>query len=145
MSTTVRETAHRDKRPHDLYRFYDTDGQLLYIGISFSAIQRAAQHRDAQPWWSDVARMDIEHLGTTTRRNAEQLERAAIAAESPRHNIAHNMKSVPKFWHRDDMCDQCAAPSSPAYVRPDKEQPGWLYALYVCNDCRRSWLTWWAA
>ena len=46
---------------HDLYRFYNAADQLLYIGISLHAAARASQHSKAQPWWQDVARMDVTH------------------------------------------------------------------------------------
>lgn len=76
----------------DLYRFYDADGTLLYIGISKSAIARMAQHADDKSWWHDVARMEVERIAGQ-RRNAEQAERHAIATEKPKHNIVHNTGS----------------------------------------------------
>lgn len=72
----------------DLYRFYNKDERLLYVGISLSAATRASQHRTQKPWWPDVARMDVEHLAT--REAALGAERRAIWAEHPMHNIAHN-------------------------------------------------------
>lgn len=77
-------------RPTDLYRFYDRDNRLLYIGISLSAVERAGQHRADKPWWPDIARMEVQHLGTVTRREAEAIERDAIVAEKPKHNVVHN-------------------------------------------------------
>lgn len=79
----------------DLYRFYDEHDTLLYIGISLSAAARASQHKATQPWWHEVARMDVEHLATDDRREAERLERAAIAAEEPLYNVAGNYE-----WRR---------------------------------------------
>jgi predicted GIY-YIG superfamily endonuclease len=72
----------------DLYRYYDADGQLLYVGISLSAVARASQHRAEKGWWQDVARMTVEHL--PTRQAAEDAERSAIRAEKPVHNVIHN-------------------------------------------------------
>jgi predicted GIY-YIG superfamily endonuclease len=68
----------------DLYRFFDGDGALLYIGISFSAVARAAQHRK-KGWWGNVAKMTVERLDT--RQAAEEAELAAIAKERPLHNV----------------------------------------------------------
>ena len=72
----------------DLYRFYDANDVLLYVGISLNAAHRANTHRKDKPWWTDVARMDVQHL--PTRSVALDAERAAIAAEKPLHNIIHN-------------------------------------------------------
>lgn len=74
----------------DLYRFYDTNQRLLYIGISLNAATRAAQHRTEKPWWTDVAHMRIEHLDVTSRAEALDIERRAIQTERPLHNIVHN-------------------------------------------------------
>jgi len=70
----------------DLYRLYDVKGQLLYVGISWSAMSRLAQHKNEKRWWKTVARVDIEHFAT--RKQAIQAESAAIKNEQPVHNIA---------------------------------------------------------
>jgi hypothetical protein len=72
----------------DLYRFYDTTDQLLYVGISIHAAQRAGQHRHASPWWSDAVRMEVERY--PDRSSAEDAERRAIINEHPLHNVVHN-------------------------------------------------------
>ena len=70
----------------DLYRYFDAEGRLLYVGISFSAIARASQHRSGKGWWVQVANMTVEHL--STREEATEAERVAILTERPIHNIA---------------------------------------------------------
>ena len=35
---------------HSLYRFYDSEGNLLYVGITGSVKYRTEQHRATQPW-----------------------------------------------------------------------------------------------
>jgi len=82
--------SHVSAFPHDLYRLYDSSGTLLYIGISYSAISRLSQHRATQPWAAEIARLDRQHLGPMTRREAEDIERQAIIAEKPLHNKTHN-------------------------------------------------------
>jgi hypothetical protein len=77
----------------DLYRYFDAEGRLLYVGISFSAIARAAQHRKSKGWWRDVANMTIEHL--PTRAAALDAERNAIIGEKPAHNIVWSSRPVP--------------------------------------------------
>ena len=77
----------------DLYRLRSASGELLYIGISYSAIARFAQHRESQPWIDDVASIEITHVDATRSELAE-IERAAIRSEHPRHNVVHNRSRV---------------------------------------------------
>jgi hypothetical protein len=79
----------------DLYRWFDAEGRLLYVGISLHAAARASEHRRSQPWWPLAVRMDIEKLGQITRAEAETVERAAIIAERPIYNIVHNAPTTP--------------------------------------------------
>lgn len=69
----------------DLYRFYDKDNRLLYVGMSLHAAKRASQHRRDKPWWNDVARMDVDHHDIT-EHELRRLESEAIYNDSPPHN-----------------------------------------------------------
>lgn len=71
-----------------LYRHYDSEGVLLYVGISLSAIYRLAQHEKAADWAQYIARVEIETF--KTRRDAENAERDAIEREEPIFNKAYN-------------------------------------------------------
>jgi hypothetical protein len=77
----------------DLYRFFDSEGTLLYVGISLHAASRASSHRQ-QGWWGGVARMDVEHLPPDVV--PEQVEQAAIIAEHPLHNVTFNPAANPR-------------------------------------------------
>lgn len=68
-----------------LYRHFDKDGALLYVGISLNAVQRLAQHRDASHWFADIASVKVEWFAD--RKEALAAERAAITAENPQHNL----------------------------------------------------------
>jgi excisionase family DNA binding protein len=57
----------------------------LYVGVSLSAIQRLAQHRDASHWFAEIASVKVERFAD--RKEALAAERAAITAENPRHNL----------------------------------------------------------
>ena len=72
-----------------LYRLYNADRELLYIGISKSALGRLAQHLDDKPWADEIATVKIERH-PVSRFEIEQMERDAIIAERPRYNKAHN-------------------------------------------------------
>lgn len=76
---------------HALYRFYDSTGGLLYIGITSDPGARFGQHRGDKPWWTEVANIGIEQF--SDRASVLTAERAAIVAERPRYNIIHNRPS----------------------------------------------------
>jgi predicted GIY-YIG superfamily endonuclease len=74
-------------KSEQLYRLFDADGTLLYIGISYSAIARFAQHKADKPWIGDVCRIEIE-THDVSRAEILEIERQAIISERPRYNIA---------------------------------------------------------
>jgi excisionase family DNA binding protein len=67
-----------------VYRLYDADDALLYVGITSGGARRLNDHRRAQGWWAQVHRATFEHHAT--RLAARIREDEAIAAERPRHN-----------------------------------------------------------
>jgi hypothetical protein len=67
-----------------IYRCYDKEGNLLYVGLSRDAIIRSAAHSAQSAWYPNVAVMKIEKF--SSREDAEEAERRAIAAENPLHN-----------------------------------------------------------
>lgn len=68
-----------------LYRFFNADGVLLYVGITGVGGSRWGQHAAEKAWWCEVAHTTTEHFAT--REEAAAAELAAIKAELPRHNI----------------------------------------------------------
>lgn len=94
----------------DLYRFYDKDERLLYVGISLHAAQRASNHRMDKAWWSDVTRMDVQHLNVATRPEAEAIERRAITDERPLYNVTHNVVRPPNVQLLAWTCEMCGEP-----------------------------------
>lgn len=49
----------------EMYRFYDSDGSLLYLGISLDALRRVDQHRRlvfVGGRWLCVARRSVDHV-----------------------------------------------------------------------------------
>lgn len=69
-----------------LYRHWDADGNLLYVGISLSAVGRLNQHRRDSHWSDEIASVTIEYFAS--REMALKAEADAIRSESPEHNIA---------------------------------------------------------
>tara|TARA_R110002110_G_scaffold75553_1_gene199634 strand:+ start:425 stop:925 length:501 start_codon:yes stop_codon:yes gene_type:complete len=68
----------------NLYRHFDDDGVLLYVGISLNAIKRTSQHIKCSPWSRDIKRIEIDEF--ETRKAAMIAETDAIQAEKPLHN-----------------------------------------------------------
>lgn len=71
-----------------LYRHFDEEGALLYVGISLSWPARTKAHARGSRWFDRVARVEIERF--PTRDEALIAERDAIKAEHPKFNIVHN-------------------------------------------------------
>lgn len=80
--------------PTFLYRFYDRDGVLLYVGITFNPSIRWHHHKGKKGWWSDVER--IEATRYPNRHQAEAEEVRVIQEESPLYNIIHAVRPDPQ-------------------------------------------------
>jgi hypothetical protein len=72
--------------PHIVYRFFDKEDKLLYIGCSTFPPGRKFGHH-AKPWYREIARMTTEQ--PRPRQEALAAEAAAIALERPPHNYQH--------------------------------------------------------
>lgn len=91
--------------PEAMYRFFDREGSLLYIGITNKVGRRLHEHNDRKPWFTDVVRAEFDHY--PDRGSVVIAERNAIRSEHPRYNIQHNRRSgapdlAPgqhEFWH----------------------------------------------
>jgi predicted GIY-YIG superfamily endonuclease len=62
-----------EQRSTAIYRLFDSEGQLLYVGISDRPEVRWAEHALDKNWWHLVARKSVEWLSTRS---------AALAAEA---------------------------------------------------------------
>lgn len=68
-----------------LYRHYDEDGLLLYVGVSLSTLNRLERHREASVWFWNIARVEIQRF--STRQESLDAERTAIQHEHPLFNL----------------------------------------------------------
>lgn len=96
-----------------LYRYFDSDGQLLYVGITKNQFDRFASHSKNSQWFSQIATATFEHLDT--REQALVAETNAIGTELPKYNKAgpviaqdglqHLMSLIagqlPDEWHKE--------------------------------------------
>jgi excinuclease UvrABC nuclease subunit len=73
-----------------LYRFYDSNDDLLYVGITKFFEPRLKQHYKNSEWFFETAFVRLEHF--KTRREVEDAESYAIKTEQPKYNIAKNPK-----------------------------------------------------
>lgn len=69
-----------------LYRHYDAEGRLLYVGITDCLSARDKQHREVAAWHKDVVRSETQWC--VSRQHAAALERVAIRFERPVYNVA---------------------------------------------------------
>lgn len=77
------------RRPFFVYRQFDADGRLLYVGCTSNPDQRARSHRISTPWRVQIA--ETTHEMHPTRWVAEAHEAHAIATEAPLYNVVHSI------------------------------------------------------
>ena len=71
-----------------LYRHFDANDRLLYVGISLSPLDRLRQHRAASHWAKKITRVAVEWF--ECRPSAMAAELKAITTEMPLNNIDGN-------------------------------------------------------
>lgn len=70
-----------------VYRFYDADDVLLYIGMSQCPFKRSVDHARTAVWYFDVVYMEVEWFKCEDL--AHLAERVSIDRERPIHNTLH--------------------------------------------------------
>lgn len=76
-----------------LYRWWDAEGRLLYVGKSVSVLARIARHRKESPFFQDAVSMTMQRFP-----DAESLAKAEVEAihnEGPLHNVRHAQVRTP--------------------------------------------------
>lgn len=109
-----------------LYRHFDADGQLLYVGITSDLQSRTSHHKATSAWFDKVARTTT--VCFDTREAALAAEAAAITKEKPLHNRDHAYRGevgtvaeiISRWPTRRDLHADCKA------VKPDVD----LYAIH---------------
>lgn len=108
------EWAETCARPTALYRLYDADGALLYVGITCDLDQRWKAHA-RKPWWPQVADKQVQWYDN--RAQAGKAEVHAIVTEEPRHNIAWRSRRyahIYRFgWLRERLLEEEEAIRTP--------------------------------
>lgn len=68
-----------------VYRLYDVEDRLLYVGMGRNPMGRWASHADQHVWWPAVARFEVAWYAT--RQEAAAEERRALKEDDAVHNI----------------------------------------------------------
>lgn len=72
-----------------LYRWWDADGKLLYVGKSVSLYARIAAHRRKSEFFREAATMTLERFASP--EDLSKAEITAIRAERPAYNVQHSI------------------------------------------------------
>lgn len=84
--------AELENRPTWVYRAWDAEGQMLYVGVTCSLWKRMARHEcsgsDESRWTLLASRIEWERFETRTEALAVEL--ATIKQERPRFNRQDN-------------------------------------------------------
>lgn len=75
----------KENKMEQLYRHFDKEGILLYVGISYNTLTRLNQHKRTAHWFKDIVNVTIEQF--ETRKEVEEAELIAIRTEKPKYNI----------------------------------------------------------
>jgi hypothetical protein len=70
---------------HVLYRHFDANDRLLYVGRTNSPPRRLREHLKAEHWWADVTSTTYQEFDSL--ETLKSAERAAIRYEKPKWNI----------------------------------------------------------
>lgn len=90
-----------DRETHDLsgpsclYRFYDADGALLYVGITKDPTKRTREHSKRSEWHPFARSRTLEWF--EDRESALDAERAAIHRERPLFNRLGARSRLPEY------------------------------------------------
>lgn len=74
-----------------LYRLFDKEDRLLYVGISKKVFNRINEHMKEKSWACEIAREEVQRF--PNRGEASHAEIEAIKNEKPLYNIQHQDRS----------------------------------------------------
>lgn len=104
MTARVRPTkVEREAEPTAVYRFFNADGVLLYVGIANNISKRWKQHENDKNWWHLIARTSVTWF--ESRSGAEGEEERSIDKERPLFNARKHPEGGWEQLRYDDSVD----------------------------------------
>ena len=84
--------TYRPTKTARLYRLYDADGRLLYVGITTrpDMRERFNGHSRTKAWWPDVVTVELTNFAH--EHEALAAERHAIRVERPVYNMRSGVR-----------------------------------------------------
>lgn len=97
------------RRPHFVYRCFDADGVLLYIGCTVHPEQRRVEHRRSSPWFAQLASVKLvgPFVGEKARDRALAAEQALICSERPLYVLPTGEKRKRRREERHANYERC--------------------------------------
>ena len=80
--------------PHQVYKLFNHNDEILYIGISNNPLRRVNNHSETKQWAKDVRRIEISEW-FPNRKEAARRAQKLIGTLSPIHNIRHKKGDAP--------------------------------------------------
>lgn len=124
-------------KPLVLYRFFDAEDNLLYIGITNSPLTRFSSHQADKSWFRRVVRSTMVQFATRAELAAAEI--AAIQSEKPKpkYNVAYSVTSptdrigvTPRARYVNSDANRFPAPDAIACDEPtEAEREAHLEAL----------------
>jgi prophage antirepressor-like protein len=129
MSESIREQENINKTA--LYRHYDIDNQLLYIGISISPSNRFEGHKNTSEWAFDSVRMDTQWFDS--KEEALAAENIAIKNEHPKFNKIHSKINRKNKVNLSTTSEIFQFQNHPLRVFTDQDGNPWFIAKDVAE------------
>lgn len=80
-----------------VYKMYDNNHNLLYVGMTVSLLSRMSDHIKQKEWFTEVE--DISITWYSTRFEAEVAEKTSIRWDDPKYNKRSVIKNTDAFKH----------------------------------------------
>lgn len=129
---------------HILYRFYDDEERLLYIGVTADPGRRMSAHSRGKPWWQSVRNITMQNFSTSA--DLMRAERQAIKTEDPIYNVVHSSRKRIRRPHWGSIQPQDPVPPAPP-MTPQEACWDWLvwqWWLFVSDPADKTvpWDEW---
>ena len=84
-----------------VYKMYDNDHNLLYVGMTASLLSRMSDHVKQKEWFTDVR--NISFTWYPTRYQAEIAEKTSIRWDNPKYNKQSVVKNTDAYKHMESL------------------------------------------